>query len=201
MNSLYRLNRYCGETVGLVLLKYHVCQQHPVYPFAIHSVSVPHEYSFSRLTETASMQSFLLETSDLLCNDLLAHLSFSVCKMGRSAVLEAVKAFVLKHCPSYRLSAFSIIIFPSHSPQSLPCHSEASSQHFYACCYSTCKSIYSNCIFLQFQAATLLSHLCRQSPDIKSPQMQSQVSTSLKHPQQFACPKTMSQKLFFLKLI
>lgn len=25
MNSSYRLNRYCGETVGLFLFKYHVC--------------------------------------------------------------------------------------------------------------------------------------------------------------------------------
>lgn len=25
INSSYRLNRYCGETVGLFLLKYHVC--------------------------------------------------------------------------------------------------------------------------------------------------------------------------------
>lgn len=81
--------------------------------------------------------------------------------MGCIAVLEGVEAFFLKYCPSYRLSAFSIFIFPSHSPQSLPCSSEATSYPFYACCYSTFKSIYSICIFLYFQAPT--SHFCRQT--------------------------------------
>lgn len=155
MNSLYRLNRYCGKLKVYSFLNTMHASSIQFILLLFCSTST-HSPGLQRHQCRASCWRPATSCAMISCSLILAFL-------GCIAVLEAVEAFVLKHCPSYRLSAFSIFIFPSHSPQSLPCHSEASSQHFYACCYSTCKSIYSNCTFLQFQAATLLSHFCRQT--------------------------------------